>query len=95
MVAQIVAIMPRKLFLNKSSEVERCSSKGSSMTCRRLRAHVTRQEWGKKSEVVLDIGNPVAYKAGQWHWPYNEQTVIKMLLHTISQPSSVYRIQFM
>ena len=72
MVAQIVTIKPRKIFLNMSSElslVEHCSSKGSSMTCRRLRA-VTETMWDKKSKVALNIGNPIAYTAGQWHWPH-------------------------
>ena len=55
------------------------------MTCHRH----DRDKIGAESLEVVNIGNPVAYTAGQWHWANYKKTMIKMLLHTISQPSSV------
>ena len=48
------------------------------MTCRKGRGCVTGIRWGRKSEVVLDIGNPVAYAAGlALRWENSDKNVAR------------------
>ena len=40
------------------------------------------EEQGRKSEVVLNIGNPAAYTVGQWQQAYGKE-MIEMLINTV------------